>query len=148
MDVEWVILADFAEVIGNKLYLQGGAWDKLTINSGMPVTRAVGIAASIVVPWNETNQNATIEIDVATEDGESIASIKAEFRVGRPADIPAGQNQRTQIAGNLPLTLPAAGTYSLVAKLDGEERARTWFNVVEGPMLKMRQQGGQQAAQG
>jgi len=36
MEVEWLILADAAQVVGNKLYLMGGGWDKLTINNVFP----------------------------------------------------------------------------------------------------------------
>ena len=31
--IEWLILADAAEVVGGKLYLMGGGWDRLTVNS-------------------------------------------------------------------------------------------------------------------
>ena len=34
MEVEWLILADSAQVIGNKLYLLGGGWDQLAVNTG------------------------------------------------------------------------------------------------------------------
>ena len=140
MEVEWLILGDFATVIGNKLFLQGGGWDKLHINKGFPATHNVGIAASFIVPWTETNQLAKMEIEVLTEDGGSVAKIKGEFKVGRPADHPEGQDQRTQVAANLPLKLETPGTYEIVARLDGKDEARTTFNVVPGPMLAMKQQ--------
>jgi hypothetical protein len=120
-------------VIGNKLYLQGGGWDRLTVNSAFPVAKTIGLAASFVVPWNDTNQASNMELDVLTADGKSVAKIQGQFKVGRPADIPRGQEQRTQVAGNVPLKLEAAGTYEIVARLEGEEQARIHFNVVEGP---------------
>lgn len=140
MQVEWLILADFAQMVANKLYLQGGGWDKLTINAGFPATYSIGIAASFRVPWNETNQENNVEIEVVTDDGESIAKISASFTVGRPPDIPAGQDQRSQIAGNLTLQLPRPGTYTIIARLEDQEAARTHFNVVVGPFLAARQQ--------
>ena len=50
MDIEWLILADGAQVVGNKLYLMGGGWDKLQINGGFPKQHATGIALAIKVP--------------------------------------------------------------------------------------------------
>jgi hypothetical protein len=140
MEVEWLILADFAQMVANKLYLQGGGWDKLTVNSGFPVTHQMGMAASFRVPWNETNQENHVEVEVVTDDGDSIAKISASFTVGRPADIPAGQDQRSQIAGNLALQLPRPGTYTIIARIENQEAARTHFNVVVGPFLSARQQ--------
>jgi len=140
VNVEWLILSDFAQIIGDKLYLQGGGWDKLTINSSFPVEWNVGLAASFTVPWNETHQQTTVEIEVQTDDGASVAKIEGQFKVGRPADIPQGQTQRTQVAGNLRIRLDKPGTYAIVARLEGEERSRTHFNVVKGPFLQMKEQ--------
>jgi len=56
MDIEWVILADAAEVINNKLYLMGGGWDVLRIGRPFPTQQQVAFAISIRVEWTETNQ--------------------------------------------------------------------------------------------
>ena len=31
MEVDWLILADSAQVTGGKLYMLGGGWDRLTV---------------------------------------------------------------------------------------------------------------------
>ena len=144
MDLEWLILADFAQIVGGKLYLQGGGWDRLTVNSGFPVRQNLGIAASISVPWNETNQPGHFNIEIQTEDGAVLAGFGGEFKVGRPADHPPGQIQRAQVAANLTLELKEPGTYVILAKLEEQELARIPFFVVPGPMLAMKRaaQGG------
>jgi hypothetical protein len=134
--VEWLILADYAEIIGNKLYVMGGGWDVLTVNKQFPTEQRCGLAASFVVPWNETNQRHHVEIQVATEDGTSIATVGAEFEVGRPPGIPPGQEQRFQIAGNLTLKLERAATYVVIGRVEGQDESRIHFNVVPGPMLR------------
>ncbi len=48
-------------------------------------------------------------------------------------------------AGNLALDLNA-GTYAIVARIEGEERRRIRVNVVPGPILAMKQQQQQQEA--
>lgn len=138
MRVEWLILADFAEVINNKLYLQGGGWDKLTVNTGFPLNRQLGIAASIRVPWNETNQEAALRIEVLTQDATSLAKMEGKFKVGRPPDHPPGEDQRAQIAATVGIEIKSEGIYVVVAHLGDQEEARVHFSVVPGPALAMR----------
>ena len=130
MDVEWLILADAAQVTSNKLYLLGGGWDRLTIGRPLPVTHQMAVAAAFRVSWNETNQKHAFEIEVADADGAEVAKLGGQFEVGRPPGIPAGQDQRTQIAVNMGLPLKRLGTYVVVARLNGEERRSFSFNVV------------------
>ena len=139
MEVEWLILADYATIVNGKLYLQGGGWDKLTINSGFPVSHHMGLAASFVIPWNETNQVHELAIEILTEDGHQLGKIEARIEVGRPPGIPQGQDQRAQIAGDMTLKLDKPGTYPIVASVGDEVARRIHFNVVSGPMLQMTQ---------
>ena len=140
MRVEWLILADHAEIIGGKLYLMGGGWDVLTVNTGFPLTRPVGLAAAFSVPWNETNERRNVEIDIQTEDGQSVGKVSGQFEVGRPAGIKAGQDQRLQLAANVPLNLPAPGTYVIVARIEGQDETRVPFNVLEGPLSRTKRE--------
>ena len=69
MEIEWLILGDYAHMADGKLYLQGGGWERLNVNSGFPTKQMFGIATSVLVPWDETNQLINLEIEVQTEDG-------------------------------------------------------------------------------
>lgn len=140
MKTEWLILADHADIVGNKLYLHGGGWDVLTVNTGFPVDQQLGLAAAFQVDWQETNQRHSVEIEILDADGTSLAKAAGQFEVGRPAGMPPGQSQRAQLAVNLPLRLGNAGTYEIVTRIEGQEDSRTHFNVIPGPMLLMRQQ--------
>jgi len=140
MRLEWLILADFAQIVANKLYVQGGGWDVLTVNSGFPVQQNIGLAVAFSVPWDATNQRHNVEIEVQTDDGEPIAKIGGQVEVGRPPGIPPGQAQRFQMAANIGLTLAKPGIYVIVAKIEGEEAGRVHFNVVPGPLLAAKQQ--------
>ena len=142
MEVEWLILADYAEVIGNKLYVTGGGWDVLTVNTEFPVRHRCAVATSFKVPWNETNQRHNAELEVATQDGSTLAKAGAQFEVGRPAGIPPGQDQRWQFALNIELSIEQAGTFVIIARIEGQEMARSQFNVVLGPMLQMQTRRG------
>lgn len=142
VQVEWLILADAAEVVGNKLYLLGGGWDVLTVNSSFPVDHPCAMAVSFRVPWSETNRPFDIEVEIQDADGKSVASITGKSEVGRPAGVPAGHPQRTQIAANMGLRFAGPGTYVIIARVDGDEKQRVPFNVVPGPVLRMQQEPG------
>jgi len=131
VDIEWLILADAAQVVGNKLFLIGGGWDKLHIND-FPRQHPMGIALAIKVPWNETNEQHGFEIEIVSEDGTTIQKLGGNFEVGRPAGIKAGQDQRGQFAVNAIMQFAASGTFVVLARIDGEERRRVLFNVVSG----------------
>jgi hypothetical protein len=130
MELEWLILADYAQVVGNKLYLMGGGWDVLTVSTAFPVVQRCAVAASFKVPWNETNERQEIEISILSDDGDSIATVRGQVEVGRPAGILPGTDQRTQIAADLGLNLGKAGTYCIVARIGELERGRVLFRVV------------------
>jgi hypothetical protein len=135
MEIEWLILADAAQVVGNKLYLLGGGWDRLSPSKGFPFEQRCAIALAIKVPWNETNQKHEFEIEVcsedqATEELKSIAKINGQFEVGRPAGIPAGQEQHIQLAIDLRLKVDSPGTKIIIARADGTELKRLVFSVL------------------
>jgi hypothetical protein len=134
MDVEWLILADAAQVVGNKLYLLGGGWDVLTVNTAFPTRQHCALAASFRVPWNETNMRHPVEIVIATEDQQEVAKVQFQVEVGRPAGIQPGIDQRSQVAIALDLEFKAPGAFVITAAVGGEERARTHFRVVPGPL--------------
>ena len=133
MDVEWLILADAAQVVSNKLYLLGGGWDRLTLNRPLPTAHQMAVAASFRVPWTETNQKHGFEIQVADGDGGTIGKVAGNYEVGRPAGLPPGQDQRFQIAVSIGMQIRKFGTYVIVASLNGQEGGRFPFTVAAAP---------------
>ncbi len=130
MEVDWLILADGAQVVGNKLFLMGGGWDKLQVAGGFPKQHSMGIALAIRVPWNETNEKHGFEIEFVSEDGTTIEKLGGNFEVGRPAGSQPGQDQRGQFAVNAIIEFEGPGTFVVLARIDGEERRRVAFNVM------------------
>lgn len=111
MEVEWLILADSVQVVGDKLYLLGGGWDVLTTRKSFPFNQPCGIAIAVNIPWNETNQ-------------------RHRFEVGRPPGIPSGQNQRMQFTVNMGIKIKTPGIKTVIARIDGTESKRISFNVL------------------
>jgi hypothetical protein len=140
MEIEWLILADAAQVVNGKLYLLGGGWETVTLHSDrFPVSHHCAVAASFRVPWLETNQQTPMEIEIVHEDGDTIAKIAGQVEVGRPAGHPPGQDQRTQLATELALALPKPGNYVVIGRIAGEEKKRVPFRVILNPMLATQQ---------
>jgi hypothetical protein len=135
MNLEWLIVSDYAQVVGGKLYLMGGGWDVLTVNQPLPMAQYLGVAASFKVGWNETNELHNLEIEFANERGEGLAKIGGMLEVGRPPGIPRGQDQRAQLAGNLFVQIAELGTYRITARIEGQDQGSITFTVVPGPLF-------------
>lgn len=130
--LEWLVLADSAEVINNKLYMLGGGWELYMRNGPQPVSFA--IAASFQVPWNATNVRHAFDIQVVNEDAQQVViGFGGGFEVGRPPGMPAGSSQRTQLASKFDVDL-APAAYAIRCLVDGVEADRQiTFRVVAGP---------------
>ena len=138
MDVEWLILADAAQVANGKLNLLGGGWDILTVNDQFPHKQHLAVAASFRVPWNETNQPQGIQIVIIEDDtNRELLKVDGHLEVGRPPGILRGQDQRAQIAVE-GITELSEGTYRIIARAESGEEKQTSFRVVPGPELVRR----------
>ncbi len=145
LSVDFLILADRAEALNGKLYVMGGAWDRVFIaDFQQPAT--ISFAVGVLVPWNATNMQHTLVITVVDPD-ENPIDFRAElgFVVGRPPWAHQGETQRAILAlPAVPVRFPQAGTYVLSATLDGVRRKRVDFVAVDvkaGPLPP--QSGGQ-----
>ena len=135
MAIEWLILADAAEVNGGKLYLLGGGFDRVNIASPLPQRRRMALAVSISVPWASTNERHRLTLDFVDEDGNKQANVEGEFEVGRPPGAKAGQMQRIQLALQAELDLKKFGANVVVGSIDGVESRRVHYNVQPTPQL-------------
>jgi len=133
MDVEFLIVADAAEVVGGKLYLMGGGWEVLYINTGFPVQHPFSIALGLSVPWNETNQRHNVTVEISDEDGNQAGKMSGQLEIGRPAGLPAGQPQLFIIAMSSVLGVKKPGNLVIVARIEDQEAKRVHFRILAGP---------------
>jgi hypothetical protein len=141
VQAEWLILGDAAQVVGNKLYLLGGGWDVLTVNSGFPVEHTCAVAASFSIPWSDTNQRHEIALEVQDADAGTLMCIAGQVEIGRPPGIPHGTVQRAQIVADMRLEFTHPGTYVLIARVGDQESKRITFNVVAGSRSSRQAEG-------
>lgn len=106
-----IMLSDWAEAVGGKLYMQGAGWDRILADT--PASFAVVVAVRI--GYDETNVRNQAKLSLTTEDGEPFPQDKPvvfdfEFEAGRPDGMVPGQVQSTGFAGKVTgLTLPRGG---------------------------------------
>ena len=133
MDVEWLILADAAQVVGQKLYLLGGGYDRISLPKEPPAPHSMAVAVSFRVPWNETNRKHDFQIEVLDGDGANIAAVNGQLEVGRPPGLSPGQDQRSQVAVNMAWNVQKLGSYEVVARITDSEARHFPFYVIAAP---------------
>ncbi|HEY7778671.1 MAG TPA: hypothetical protein VIC85_00535 [Ktedonobacterales bacterium] len=125
-EIDFLILADRAEVLNGKLYLMGGAWDQIGVaDFARPLT--FSLAVGLVIPWNATNVDHTLELSLLDEDGNALFQWSGGFKTGRPTELPQGASQHSILAFTVSVVLPHAGTYRAEAHLNHTSDRATAF---------------------
>jgi hypothetical protein len=134
-------VADSVVAVEGKLYAQGAGWNVINTPQ-LPIRHArIGLGLIIHVPYTNTNVPHRFDVRLDDSDGGRIAlgdappgsptddgklyGINGHFTVGRPALLPAGDEQIVVLALNLDgLVFQKADAYNFVVEIDGEERKR------------------------
>jgi hypothetical protein len=145
------ILCNHVESVNNLLYIAGGGVDRAVIPPGMnpPYPIALGIGVMVTVPWQQTNQQHQVEIDLMDEDGDPVtvsvgpdatAPLHAQliFNVGRPPGLMVGDEQHVCLAANMPgIPMPKLGKYEFVIRLDGSDERRLAYRIASSQGTQM-----------
>jgi hypothetical protein len=122
-----MMLADSAQEVGGKLYILGGGW---SITGPDPVPMA--IALKLEVPWDRTNVQHSLLLELLDEDGEPVLvpgaddeevplQVTGDFEAGRPPGIKPGTPIDSALAVNFgPLPLQPGRRYQWRLSIDGE----------------------------
>ena len=125
VEIENLMIADWAERINGRLYIQGGGWERKSFK-GRFIEFAVVI--TFLVPWTLTNQQQRFTVAFESEDGTTVARTRqGRFTVGRPATSVPGQHFRHPFAATHLLRLPGSGAYNVVVTLNGLVRRSVTF---------------------
>lgn len=131
MDLQAFFLADHAEAVNGKLYVTGGCWNRITATK-LPVPHGhLSVAIAINVPWTETNEKHTLELELVDDDGNlKLPKVEGEFEVGRAPGLVKGQNQVVVMTFAIDaLTIEKAGSYNFRLSVDGKLLGRAPFIV-------------------
>jgi hypothetical protein len=127
-----VLLADWAEAINGKLYIQGGGWSRVSHEA--PVNCAV--AVRFLVGWEETNKQHKITIRLVNADNQTVkvneTPILAEtvLEVGRPPGVQPGSDLDAAFALKLTGLPLGEGRYQFLVETSDALLGRAVFDVV------------------
>lgn len=128
MRIDFLLLADAAEVSGGKLYLLGGAWDLVQAPLFPSMTR-VGIALGILFEKHEIDRIHRTVIRVSEVGGhELLPPLEVEMRP--QARVVNADTVRVVFAANPSLQIPGEGVYEVRAKIAEWEHAERFQAVL------------------
>jgi hypothetical protein len=128
--IDFLIAADYAEVINNKVYLMGGGWDQFAPQR-YPAPMKIGIAVGIRVPYLESNVRHHLVLRLRTGDGLELFKLEADLETGRPPGS-RGASMLVPLAVNSQVQLLQPADLELVADVDGSSRYIT-IRAIERP---------------
>lgn len=131
LTIDFMLLADKAEALNGKLYMVGGAWDRIAVPQfpSQPV-EPFSVAIGIYVPWNMTNRRFKFGLELTDADGEAVGdALQTELEAGRPPGLRQGTPQRVVLTVGAAPEFPHEGRYAWYASIDGERLGHVAFEV-------------------
>ncbi len=129
-EVDYLLVADRAEVVNGKLYLMGGSWDRIG-PAQFPHRMMLGIALGVRIPFAHTDDQHTVAIELLHDDTRMIG-FEAKLATGRPPGM-AGMDMLVPMAFNIPIAIPGEGQLTLRAAIDGHSGRRHEIKVTQRP---------------
>lgn len=123
MDIDYAIIADYAEIAAGKLFLMGGGWDNYRLPE-VPGQLRMAMVVGVRVDWDETNQNIPVRLTVEDDDGQVHVRIDGAVAVGRPAQLPPGATQLAQLSANVSVDIQRHGGFRVVVVVGEGENVR------------------------
>lgn len=137
-----MLLADSAQVANDKLYILGGGWTQVA--SPVPPT---AVAIKVDVPWDETNREHTLEVELVNSDGPPVLfsfppsgemkplKFNAKFTAGRPPWAPQGAPLPFSMAFTIAPMPLVPGRYAWTLSINGESQDgwEAAFTVLQPP---------------
>jgi hypothetical protein len=126
MEIDYLLLAEHAEIVGNKLYLMGGGWDTMHVAEA-PANVRLMVAAGIRVDWNETGEPIALVLRIDDEDAQEVFRINGQMNVQRPPTTTPGASHLSQMTFAVQTRLKQLGGYriTLSAGAEGSELRRS-----------------------
>lgn len=140
MDLEWMILANYAEANNGLLYISGGGWDTVTVSAplqGAPENVFTTLQGTLVIRLNfhqtEAGREHAFAVAFVDEDGSEIGKVEGGVRVDRFPGLPPAWPTNVNLP--IPLTgvpIPRAGLYTISLQVDGRHIGDRPFRVLKG----------------
>jgi hypothetical protein len=129
--LDFLILADKAEALNGKLYMIGGAIDRIGLVQ-IPGPASFDVAIGVLVDYHETRDTHRLTLRMETADNQPVyPPIEIPFATGSPLGLPAGDAVRFTAVVQGPFPIPAEGAYHWVAEVDGQRFDPRHFRVTK-----------------
>lgn len=128
--IDFLLTADFAEVVQGKVYVMGAGWDKFA-PPAYPAVMRIGLAAGIRVPYLESNVPHHLSVTLRSGDGVDLFRIDGDLETGRPAGS-RGESILVPLAVNAQVDISGPQLMELVAEVDGRATRRLSIRAI-GP---------------
>ena len=132
--VEFAMVADAVQAVGGKLYILGGGWELLYVESFPARHPSIGIGIRLRVPWPYAD-SFKLSVDLMDEDGRSLLgkgrfsrTVKVRPPMGR---VPGAEMGMTRAFTFNNLVFPKPGGYAFAIFVGEEEVSRIRFRVME-----------------
>lgn len=134
MQLSTFLLADHAEAVNGKLYVLGGAWNRIAASQFPVAHNHLSVAAVIHVPWESTNQPHTMELRLVDADGGPVIPepVRGSFEAGRPPGTRVGDEQIVASVFNFNgLVFVQPGSYEFHLLVNDAEMGLLRFDLVQ-----------------
>jgi len=114
MELDFAFLADAADVASGKLFVLGGAFDTIHVQSFPASHPVLAVAIRLLLSPNDLDRKHALQILLLDADGKHIASASGELTVPKSPDAPAGWKQTVLLPLRfLNVPFKEAGHYSI-----------------------------------
>ncbi|MGH7814566.1 MAG: DUF6941 family protein [Candidatus Binataceae bacterium] len=129
MKIEFLVLADSAQVADGKLFILGGGWGVFR-SGNYPAHAQLAVGLNMLIPWEEAGGKFPLSITIADDTGVPIIpEITGQIQAANSAQLPKGTIQKAPLAVNLNVSLPHPGRYTISAAA-GASRIETFFDAI------------------
>ena len=128
--IDYLLVSDYAEVIGGKSYIVGAGWDRFSPPT-YPAQMKLGIAVGIRVPFTQANVPHHLVVTLRTSDGQELVKIEGDLETGR-APGSRGESMLVPLAANAHVLIEGGQLLELVAQV-GDSTKRVNIRALEAP---------------
>lgn len=128
--IDFLLVADYAEVIGGKSYIVGAGWDRFS-PPAYPAQLKLGISVGIRVPFTQANVPQHLTVTLRNGDGQEFLKIEGDLETGR-APGSRGESMLVPLAANAQVTVETSQLLELVAQV-GQSSKRVNIRAMDAP---------------
>lgn len=128
-EIDYLLLADFAEVVNGKTYMMGAGWDRFAPPQ-YPAQLKIAIAVGVRVPFLESNMPHHLTV-VLRREAEEYFRMEGDLETGRRAGS-RGESTMIPMAVSAVIPIAEPQTLELTADIDGLSSRRISIRA-EGP---------------